>query len=502
MSDQYPQQPAAGVLGWVDLYNQAAALYAAGRMAEAVERFRDVLGKQPRQGQALTGLGLALRALGRRGEALVALTAAVRVRPDHADTLMVLAQTQLDEVRIAEAMATAGLLSKLQPGYPGLDFLLGTLQMHFDRQDLAEPLYRRAVTLAPDLAVNYNNLGAALTSQHKLEQGAAAYRCGVLIEPDSPEYNKNLGCCLLLNGELEEGWDYYEWRSKQAVWKWNRNFPGKPQWDGGPLDGKTILVHFEQGLGDSFQYGRYMLKLKELGAKRVYFECQPQLKRILSTLPGVDLLIAHGEPTPDFDVYAPLMSLMRLTRTCSDDTTPGGVPYIHPEPELKARWAARMNLDEFRIGVNWQGNETAKSIPLDYFPAIAAIPGVRLYSLQKVKGLEHLQRLRDRLPIIDWTAEMDGGPDGFIDTAALMSNMDLIITCDTSIAHLAGGMGLRTWMVLKWFADWRWMKDRLDSPWYPTMSIYRMARKNDWSEPMGRVLADLTRLAAERSGRG
>jgi len=373
--------------------------------------------------------------------------------------------------------------------------------MFADLQDKAEAAYRRALALEPDSATPYNNLGAALTSQLRCEEAAVVYRRGVRIATDHAEYHKNLGTCLMLGGYYEEGTREYEWRSRQPVWKWNRHFPGKPEWDGSPLAGRTILVHFEQGLGDSFQFIRYMAVLKGMGA-RVIFECQPALKRILSTAPGIDVLVAQGEPLPDFDCFITLMSLMQRLGT-TPDTVPGGVPYIHAEPELKERWRRRMAEGEFRIGINWHGNEVAKSIPLECFIPIARIPGVRLYSLQKVKGVEQLAALRDRLPVVDWTAEMDTGPDGFVDTAAVMANMDLIITCDTSVVHMSGAMGLRTWMALKWFADWRWLRDRLDCPWYPSMRIFRMARKNDWAGVMAHVAEEVKALVArERPSAG
>lgn len=501
MSDPQAPTPAASTFDWVALYNQGAAAFGAGRIDEAVNCFIGALRVNPTQPQTLTSLGIALRMQGRRDDAVNVLTEAARVRPDHDDTLMHLASAQQEARRLNDALQTGLRLSARNPAYPGLNFLLGTLYLHHDQQDLAIRHYRRAVVEGPDQAVHYNNYGAALTSNRRQAEGCGAYRRAILLEPSSPEYNKNLGCALLMDGHYAEGWPYYEWRVKQSVWKWNRQFPGKPQWDGGPLNGKTILVHFEQGLGDSFQYGRYMQVLKSMGA-RVIFECQPQLKRVLSSLPGVDALVAHGEPLPDFDVWVSLMSLMLLLKT-DDRNVPAASPYLWAEPALKDQWRARMNLNEFRIGVNWQGNETAKSIPLDFFPAIAAIPGVRLYSLQKVKGLEHLERLRDRLPLIDWTGEMDVGSDGFIDTAAVMSNMDMIVTCDTSIAHLSGALGLRTWMVLKWLPDWRWEADRPDCPWYPSTRLFRMAQKNDWAEVMGRLTGELARVvAAERPAVG
>lgn len=487
---------------WVQRFNEGVTLFAAGRAAESVERFREVIALQPGAVQAHMNLGTILRSLGRTAEAVEPLRETARLKPDHADALASLAQAHMELRQGNEALDAYRRLLAVRPDHPSALLHVGNLFMQADMQEMGERCYRRAVALDPDSAVPYNNLGASLTSQLRTGEAAAVYRRGLGIATDNAEYHKNLGACLMLGGDFEEGTRAYEWRSRQSVWKWNRNrdFPGVPEWDGSPLAGKTILVYFEQGLGDSFQFIRYMPVLKAMGA-RVIFECQPVLKRILSSAPGVDVLVAKGEPLPAFDCCVTLMSLMQRLGT-TPDSVPGGVPYIHAEADLKERWGRRMAAGEFRIGINWQGNETAKSIPLELFIPIARIPGVRLYSLQKVNGLDQLAALRDRLPIVDWTAEMDTGSDGFIDTAAVMANMDLILSCDTSVVHMAGAMGLRTWMVLKWFADWRWMRDRLDSPWYPTMRIFRMARKNDWAEAMERVTAEIASLAAERSAAG
>lgn len=497
------QRKWAGIVNdqtWVQHFNEGVALFTAGRTAEAIERFRSVVALQPGVVQAHMNIGTLLRLQGRTAEALDPLRETVRLKPDHADALASLAQAHMELRQGNEALEVYRRLLAVKPDYPGVLLQLGNLFMQGDLQDWGETCYRRAVALDPGSATPYNNLGASLTSQLRTGEAAAVYRRGLRIETENAEYHKNLGTCLMLGGDYAEGTREYEWRHRQSVWKWNRSFPGIPEWDGSPLAGKTILVHFEQGLGDSFQYIRYMPVLKAMGARTI-FECQPVLKRILSTAPGVDVLVAKGEPLPPFDCYITLMSLMRLLGT-TPDTVPGGVPYIHAEPALKERWGARMAPGEFRIGINWQGNETAKSIPLEMFVPISQIPGVRLYSLQKVNGLGQLEALRGRLSLVDWTAEMDTGSDGFIDTAAVMANMDLILTCDTSVAHMAGAMGCPTWMVLKWFADWRWLLHRLDCPWYPTMRVFRMVRKNDWAEAMGRVTAELAALVSAKQVKG
>lgn len=481
---------------WIQAFNRGAAQFNVGRHIEAEASFAAAVQANPGHPALHLNHGLALRVLGRSEAALESLRNALRLDHANVDALFHIASVMVELRRPAEAITAYRALAALRPDYPDAMLGFGNLLMHTDNPEAAEVAYRLAVVCDPASAAATNNLGASIMSQGRTGEAAPVYRHGTRLAPDSAEYHKNLGTCQMMAGHYEEGTREYEWRVEQPVWKWKRSFPGKQPWDGSPLVGKTILIHFEQGLGDSFQYIRYMPVLKAMGA-RVIFECQPILKRVLSSAPGVDVLIGHGEPIPDFDCYVTLMSLMQRLGT-TPDTVPGGVPYLHAEPELRAKWRARMDLSEFRIGINWHGNEVAKSIPLELFGPMSRIPGVRLYSLQKVKGVEHLERLRGELPVIDWTAGMDTGPDAFVDTAAVMSNMDLIVTCDTSVVHLAGGLGCPIIMPLKWFADWRWLRDREDCPWYPTMRILRMARRNDWAELMDRVTDHVRRLTDAR----
>lgn len=484
---------AASQEAWILRFNEGAAHFNGGRMAEAEAAFAAAAAAKPEHPVIRLNHGMALRLLGRREEAVAAFRTALQLRGDLYDAAMQLAETLAEMGRAQEALAVHRALMAVRPDHPGAALALGGLLMRADRPELAEPAYRVAVAVDPGSATAANNLGAAIMSQRRLDDAAAVYRRAIALEPSSPEYHKNLGTCRLMAGDFQEGGREYEWREMQPVWKWRRSFPGVPRWDGGPLEGRTILVHFEQGLGDSFQFVRYMAVLKGMGA-RVLFECQKPLRRVLAGVAGIDALVAAGEPLPPFDCHAPLMSLPWLCGT-TPETVPGGVPYIRAEPALVEAWGRRMDRGEFRIGVNWHANEANRSIPLELFAGIARIPGVRLYSLQKVVGMEQAAALRDRLGIIDWTGEMDSGPDGFVDTAAVMANMDLIISCDTAVNHLAGAMGLPALAVLRWFGDWRWMTIPDHTPWYPTMRLLRSERKNDWTGVMERAAAEVTMRA-------
>jgi len=489
---------------FVEAFNGGAALFRDGRFDEAAATFSRLADEHPGIANLHGNLGLSLRAAGRPDEAMEPLRQALRLRPAYPDVLNALGGILLDRRNLDHALVAFRELARLQPDYPGALLTLGNLFMFTGDGERARAVYRLSLAVEPDVAVNYNNLGAVGLSLGYQQDAALNYRRALAIAVGKPEYRKNLGTCLLMAGDYANGTIAYEGRLEQSVWR-KRNMPGT-LWQGQPLEGRTLLVHYEQGLGDSFQYIRYAGVLKRMGA-RVLYECQPALKRVLSTAPDLDGLFAFGEPLPAYDYHISLMSLMHRLGT-TPDNVPGGVPYLRAEPQLAARWAERLEQLEdgrrpaLRVGINWHGNETGKSIPLECFEAMARLPGVRLYSLQKVSGLNHLERLRDRVAVTELGADFDAGPDAFLDTAAVMANLDLVVSCDTSVCHLAGAMGRPTWVVLKWFADWRWMRDRLDSPWYPTMRLFRQARSDDWAEVMGRVTADVAAEAAARVAGG
>ncbi len=261
----------------------------------------------------------------------------------------------------------------------------------------------------------------------------------------------------------------------------------RPLWDGSSLEDKTILIHVDGGLGDTIQFIRYAPFLKKLGSF-VVFECPATLEPLLTNVAGVDRSIVRGVPVPPFDVHAPLMSLPRLFGTTLA-TIPGAAPYLAACPTRMVHWRQELaKIDGFKIGIAWQGNpkygeEPYRSIPLRYFEALAALPNVRLISLQKGAGSEQLPA---PFEVIDWANRLD--LDGaFTDTAAIMMNLDLVVTSDTSIAHLAGALGTPVWIVLSFVPEWRWLLERSDSPWYPTMRLFRQSCFGDWEEVMKRV---------------
>ncbi|MBK3733690.1 tetratricopeptide repeat protein [Azospirillum brasilense] len=447
-------------------------------------------------------LGTVLRGLGRLDRAAPALRAAHRLRPDDADTLFQYASLLIERRLSGEAVAPLLRLVALRPDYPEAAFTLGNALMAVDEPERAEAAYRLAVLLEPGAAAANNNRGAAILSQGRPEEAAVSYRRAVHIEPASPEHHKNLGVSLLTAGNFEDGAPEYEWRSRQAVWQWNRERPATPLWDGGPLEGKTILVHFEQGLGDTVQFIRYMAVLKAMGARTV-FECQPPLKRLLAGVPGIDALVAHGEPLPEADCLLPLMSLPHRCRTTAA-TIPCGVPYLRADPDRVAFWRRRIaeagRPGDLRVGIQWRAAGTDRSIPLERFARLAHLSGVRLFSLQKADGPGRWERPDDPPGIVSLPDRDGKGEDeGFVDTAAIIESMDLIVACDSVVGHIAGAMGRPVFLALPWLGDWRWMRLPDRTPWYPATRLFRMTRRNDWDGVMARIAAEITAKAARRA---
>ncbi len=275
----------------------------------------------------------------------------------------------------------------------------------------------------------------------------------------------------------------------------------QPYWNGFPLAGRRILLMTEQGLGDTIQFIRYAKILKRQGAT-VIFECPKHLLKLLSRLPDIDQIVPQGDPLPDHDVHVPMLTIPGLVGT-SLETIPAEVPYVHPDPELLDHWKRELaGGRELKIGINWQGNpkyagDRHRSIPLKYFEPLARVPGVKLYSLQKNFGYSQLQELDGRFPVVDLGVRLDEASGPFMDTAAVMKNLDLFITSDTAVVHLAGALGIPVWVALSATPGWQWLTKREDSPWYPTMRLFRQERIMVWEPVFERIARELGAFVRE-----
>jgi hypothetical protein len=300
----------------------------------------------------------------------------------------------------------------------------------------------------------------------------------------------------LLHGDFEHGWPEYEWRWKTRDFSSGRRPFTQPQWDGGSLNGRTILLHAEQGLGDTLQFIRYAPLVAE-AAGNIVVECPAPLKRLLRHSLRQVPVLSKGEPLPPFDIHCPMLSLPLACRTTLANI-PRQVPYLNADSELAAHWQGKLvsQRELLKVGLAWAGNKAHKndrhrSIELSTLAPLGEVPHVSFISLQKGEPAKQATRAPAGITLFDWSNELGD----FADTATLIANLDLIISVDTAVAHLAGAMGKPVWTLLPFVPDWRWLLEREDSPWYPTMRLFRQSAPGDWSGVITRVVGALLRFA-------
>jgi Flp pilus assembly protein TadD len=448
------------------LNNLGAALADQGRLADAVECYQRALRLQPRHAEAVYNLGNALRLAGKFDEAIDCYVQALQLRPEMAQGHNNLGIALRKRGRLAESMASARRALELRPGDP------------------------------PALV----NLGLGLAESGRLVEALACYDEVIRKAPHDADAHHDRAQAWLLLGDWARGWPEYEWRWKCA--EFTPHGLRQPPWDGTPLDGRTILLHAEQGAGDTLQFVRYARLVTESGG-RVVLAAPERLHPILRTAPGIDSLVPllREAPPPEFDVHCPLLSLPALFGT-TPQSLPARTPYLSAEPGRIARWRQALEpIEGCRVGIAWQGSPTMlpydrwRSVPLEQFEPLARVEGVRLISLQQGPGSEQLGTLAGHFPIVDLAGELDDNTGAFLDTAAIMANLDLVITCDTAIAHLGGALGVPTWVALASVPNWRWLLDREDTPWYPTVRLFRQIRAGSWEEPLRRMADALRNLA-------
>lgn len=444
--------------------NLGAVLVEQGQHDEAEVCFRSAIAARPYFTQAHNNLGNLLRESKRIDEAVYNLREAVRLQPDFAEAHAGLAMALLDRGSFEEAIASC----------------------------------RRAIELRPGRSESHLTLGFILSEQGDREAALAAYQQAIELNPDNAEAHKNRSLVWLLQGKLAEGWAEYEWRWKCPELP-ERPFK-QPLWDGLPLEGRTILLHAEQGLGDTIQFIRYAPLVRDRGGKVVVVGQRP-LVGLLASCPGIERIVAQGDVLPAFDVHAPLASLPRIFGTMLENV-PTNIPYLAADALLVERWRQELAPQRgFKIGIAWQGSanyrwDAKRSIRLEQFEPLARLPGVQLYSLQKGFGSEQIGQVASRFAIVDLGGRLDQTTGPFLDTAAVMKNLDLVISSDTSIPHLAGALGVPVWLATPFVPDWRWLLDRDDSPWYPSMRLFRQPNRGDWESVFRRMAAELQRLVA------
>jgi tetratricopeptide (TPR) repeat protein len=497
-----------------------------GNLERAIAHYQQAIAHAPRYAEAHNNLGMVLQDQGQFEQAIAAHQQALALKPDSADVLNNLGnalqkQQQFEQAiayyqkalalqpenftfynnlgaalqeigKLAESVQAYRQALALKPDYADAYYNLGNTLKDLKKLDECVTCYRQAIALKPNYPDAYNNLGLALCEQGKIAESVTIYREAISLKPDYADAHLNMGLSLLLAGELEQGFKEYEWRwqVKGPNFKPLPDFD-QPLWDGSDLHGKTILLHAEQGFGDTIQFIRYAPMVAQRGG-RVIVECQSALVRLLQTVPGVDQIIAKGSPLPEFHVHAPLLSLPRILGTTLK-TIPAQIPYLKP-PTAKFQLDAPPNC--LKVGMVWAGSpdhrsDGDRSCSLSQFVKLLEVPNVQLYSLQKGARAANLTQLQAASAIFDLSPRLND----FADTAAAMMQLDLIITVDTSVGHLAGALGRPVWVLLSYAADWRWMRDRSDSPWYPTLRLFRQPTSHDWNTVLTQTLQTLQTLS-------
>jgi tetratricopeptide (TPR) repeat protein len=465
-----------------------------GKREAAYEFYRRALGFKVDLPAAWSNLGKLLFEDGRHFEALDSFDAALGLTPKDADLWNSRAGALRKLGRLEESAAAAHEALRLKPRFAEAALNLGTALLKLDRCDEALAAYEAAGDARPGYSAAFNGQALALGALGRIDEARAAFETAEAL--GNREAISGRGCLDLMVGDFERGWEGYEARwvdGKSLADALGAHFPS---WRGPGRAGERVLVMNDHGFGDTIQFCRYLPLMAAAGAEPTFL-CPPRLRRLLSSLTGIRL-VAERPPGERFDAQIAVSSLPRAFATRLD-SVPAAVPYLAAEPERARKWAAQIGAEGLKVGIVWQGNpnpeaDMARSAPLAAFAPLAAIPGVRLIALQVGPGVEQLADLPAGMRVETLGDDFDAGPDGFVDTAAAMGALDLVVTCDTSIAHLAGALARPTWVALKQDAEWRWLRDRDDSPWYPTIRLFRQIRRGVWSDVFAAMAAELRTL--------
>lgn len=469
------------------LFNLGNALRAIGRSAEALDVYRKAAALNPSHPGLLTNLGLTLEEAGDRTTAMVCYRRAVEADPSFGAGYTNLGLALLREHRIQEAEDNCRRAVACDPGMPEAHYNLAAVLLEQDRFAEADRAFAEALRLRPEFPEALVNRAIGYMHSERYAEAQDACERALNLRPDFAEAHVNLAVTLLQTGAYHEGWRHYEWRFSTADGKNPRRYPALPEWDGRDIRGKRILLYQEQGLGDVLQCVRYAPLLARRGAS-VMIACQRTLHALLTTSPGIDAVVAPGEMPAATDYVCPIFSLPRLFGT-TPESIPSEVPYLRPDEKTIERWRARISHVDgtLNVGIAWTGNPVhinnrRRSLPEAALQDLLATEGVTFHSLHAGPPDD---AVRGRL------VRHDDHLGDFAEVAGLMRAVDLVVTVDTSFAHLAGGLGVPVWLLLNRGCDWRWMTGRSDSPWYPTMTVYRQHQPLSWDDAIARVRLEL-----------
>ena len=482
-------------------HNMAITLQSQGRYATAIEKCKKAISFRPDYAEAYNTMAFSLQNLERNTEAIENYKQAIKHKPDFAEAYNHLGVLLNQQGRSLEAVEYFKKALQFDPEYAELYNNLGIALKEQEHFEEAMMNFEQAIKLEPNFAEAFYNMANSLRDQGRCNEAIEKYREAIRLKPDYIDAQWNMSLAYLLNGNYELGWNgYKQWRNARLKRITDRRCPGKPRWDGSSFANKRLLIHYEQGLGDNIQFARYLPMVKALGGTVILETLEP-LTGLFRSFSGIDELLVYEhnkQPSVQFDLYTSLFDLPSIFQTTLE-TIPAKVPYIHADPAKVRSWRDRITGPDFKVGIVWagspvHGNDRYRSCPLDYFEPLSKIDGVQLYSLQKGPATAQMDLLAGKISVTNISNHLED----FSDTAAAIENLDLVISVDTSVLHLAGAMGKPAWAVLPFAPEWRWMLDRTDSPWYPTMKLFRQKQWGQWEPVFEEVAQELRNLTANR----
>jgi tetratricopeptide (TPR) repeat protein len=459
----------------------------------AISYYKKALHLNPRKADAYYNLGLIFQDQAEFDEAIESYQQAIKLNPDFADAYYNLGLIFQDQAEADSAIANYRIFLQFNSKDADAYLNLGHAYQMKGQLEEAITCFQKAMQINTDLPDAYYNLGNAYKEKGQPEVAIPYYQKAIQRAPDFVDAHWNMALALLLSGDFNQGWKKYEWRWKLE----NRHLPvfAQPLWNGSSIDGLTILIHGEQGFGDIIQFVRYVPLVAERGAK-VLLRCGGELVSLLQNIRGIDKVLSYSEQPSDFDTYCPIATLPLLFGTTLD-TIPAKIPYVGVSPSIIEKWEHRIQKDNstLRIGLVWSGNPKNiilknKSFPLETFMPLGELHKIAFYSLQKGNASEQAKNPPKGITLLDYTDEIND----FSDTAALIENLDLVISVDTAVAHLTGALGKPIWTLLPFSPAWRWLLHRDDSPWYPTMRLFRQPSPGDWESVIEHVRGELLKL--------
>jgi len=503
----------------------ALKFHRSGDLRQAEYIFKKILGKKHNNVEALYNLGALHAQLGHYDLAITYIEKSIRIDPNNANAYYVLGRASQEKGELDKAITCYRRVIRLNPFFLLASYYLGEALQDKGELDEAMLYYEKELRINPDHADTYNNIGIILHSKGEIDESIRYYEKALVLNPGSENVYNNfafalkdngvldkaiycyqkalqlnpaqalihygLSMTLLLDGNFNEGWKEYEWRRQTGAFsQYVRNF-ARPLWDGSDIAGRTILLHDEQGFGDTIQFIRYAHLLAQKGAK-VIVECQREIVNLLKSVDGIQQVIARGEES-EFDIYCPLLSLPLMFNTTLD-SIPAKIPYVAGDPLLVQKWRDKLRYDnsKFKVGLVWAGkpehkNDRNRSCRLEVFSPFAELGDISFYSLQKGRAAEQAKNPPGAMKLLDYTDDISD----FSDTAGLIMNLDLIVSVDTSVVHLAGALGKPVWTLLPFAPDWRWLLRREDCPWYPTMRLFRQPSPGNWQAVIAKVKDEL-----------